>query len=182
MTKKNLTATIDIDATPEQVWSIVSHLERMPEWSAQCRLMLPLGALREGSHTLNMNRQGWKYWPTASRIERYEPHRAIAFRTLTNRSVWSFEIAPTPTGSRLTHRRTIPPAGTTWISRTIVEHALGGEDPFDLEMAEGMTATLSKIKSAIEHPDANRNPNESVPHADTTIHIDHSAGDVSSTG
>ncbi|AYF77755.1 SRPBCC family protein [Nocardia yunnanensis] len=150
MTKQNLTATIAIDAAPQQVWSAVSDLRRMPEWSEQCRLMRPLGTVREGARTLNMNRQGWKYWPTTSRIERFEPGRVIAFRTLSNNSVWSFEITPTPTGSTLTHRRTVPPSGTTWISRTIVEHLLGGEEPFDLEMVAGMQATIARIKSAVE--------------------------------
>ncbi|GAB2508771.1 SRPBCC family protein [Nocardia heshunensis] len=151
MTKKNLSATIEIAAAPEQVWSIVSDLQRMPQWSEQCRWMRPLGTLREGAHTVNMNRQGRKYWPTASRIERFAPNRELAFRTLTNNSVWSFEITPTDTGTRLTHRRTVPPEGTTWISRTIVDHVLGGEDNFDVEMADGMYATLTKIKSAVEH-------------------------------
>lgn len=150
MTKKNLEATIDIAAGPDQVWSVVSDLQRMPEWSLQCRRMQLLGTLREGARTINMNRQGWKFWPTMSKIVRFEPNRAIAFRTLTNNSTWSFEITPTETGSTLTQRRTVPPNGTTWVSRTTVQHVLGGEDNFDEEMADGMNTTLAKIKAAVE--------------------------------
>ncbi|MEV2224938.1 SRPBCC family protein [Nocardia vinacea] len=153
MTKKNLTATIEIQAAPEHVWHTVSDLRRMPEWSDQCRLMRPIGTVRKGTITVNMNRQGRKYWPSASRIERFEPVRTIAFRTLTNNSIWSFEITPTPTGSTLTHRRTVPPTGTTWISHTIVDHFLGGEENFDVEMLEGMNTTLARIKAAVEQPD-----------------------------
>ncbi|WP_442790035.1 SRPBCC family protein [Nocardia sp. CDC160] len=150
MTKTNLTATIDIDAEPAQVWSVVSDLRRMPEWSYQCRAMRPLGTIRQGAHTVNWNHRGRKYWPTVSRIERFEPGRAVAFRTLSNNSVWSFEITPTATGSRLIHRRDVPPEGTKWISRIIVEHILGGEQNFDVEMLDGMNTTLDKIKSVVE--------------------------------
>jgi len=97
-----------------------------------------------------MNRQGRKYWPTASRIERFTPNRVVAFRTLTNQSVWWFEITATDNGSTLTHRRTVPPTGTGWGSRTIVDLWLGGEEAFDVEMADGMHATLAKIKAAVE--------------------------------
>jgi uncharacterized protein YndB with AHSA1/START domain len=150
VTKKNLEASIDIDATPERAWTMLSDLKRMPEWSPQCTAMWPLGTLREGTITVNMNRQGRKYWPTASKVVRLEPNRAIAFRTLTNNSVWTFEITATTTGSRLTETRTVPADGTTWVSETIVEHVLGGEEDFDAEMLDGMNATLANIKAAVE--------------------------------
>jgi uncharacterized protein YndB with AHSA1/START domain len=151
VTKKNLEASIAIDAAPERVWSVLTDLARMPQWSPQCTSMRLLGKLREGAVTINWNRHGNKFWPTASKVERFEPNRAIAFRTLTNNSTWLFEIASTATGSTLTEYRLVPPAGTTWMSKTIVEHILGGEDDFDVKMAEGMKATLANIKSAVEH-------------------------------
>jgi len=151
MTKKNLEASIDVEAPPNGLWAVICDLKRMPEWSPQCRWMRVLGTLREGTYTINMNRQGHKFWPTASKVVRYEPGRAITFRTLTNNSVWLFEIAKTATGSKLTERRLVPPQGTAWISKTIVEHILGGEDTFDDEMLDGMKTTLQKIKAAVEH-------------------------------
>jgi uncharacterized protein YndB with AHSA1/START domain len=150
MTTKNLETDIDIDAAPEAVWGAVSQLALMPKWSPQCRWMRPLGAVRRGTYTVNMNRQGWKFWPTISKVERYEPYRALAFRTLTNDSTWEFEIAPAGTGSRLTQRRLVPPTGTLWVSYTIVEHVLGGEDEFNDEMLAGMRITLARIKATVE--------------------------------
>lgn len=150
MTTKKLEAEIHIDAAPEQIWSALSDLKRMPEWSPQCRRMQLVGTLREGAYTVNMNRQGHKFWPTVSKLVRVEPNRAIAFRTLTNYSTWEFEITPNPTGAKLTERRLVPPQGTAWVSKTIVEHLLGGEKSFDDEMVEGMKTTLSRIKSAVE--------------------------------
>jgi uncharacterized protein YndB with AHSA1/START domain len=151
MTTKNLKAEIHINAAPEQVWRVVSDLRRMPEWSPQCRRMQLLGTLREGAYTVNLNRQGRKFWPAVSKIVRLEPNHAIAFRTLTNYSTWTFDITPTPTGSRVTERRLVPQMGTAWVSKNIVEHALGGEDSFDDEMVDGMNTTLTKIKAAVEN-------------------------------
>lgn len=150
MTTKNLRAEIHIDAAPDRVWNVLSDLRRMPEWSPQCRRMTLLGRLRQGAYTANLNRQGWKFWPTASKVERLEPQRAIAFRTLTNNSTWAFELTPTSTGTTLTEQRLVPQEGTTWVSKTIVTHVLGGEDIFDDEMVDGMKTTLAKIKAAVE--------------------------------
>lgn len=154
MTKKNLETSIGINAAPETVWNLVSDLNQMPKWSPQCRWMRLLGPLRHGAYTLNINRQGNKVWPTASKIERLEPQRVIAFRTLTNDSTWVFEIEATSEGTRLTERRLVPPQGTGWMSKTIVNLALGGENSFDDEMLEGMRATLAALKAAAEraHP------------------------------
>ena len=151
MTRKNLEADIHIDAPPHRVWSVLSDLKRMPEWSPQCRRMQVLGAVRAGVYTVNLNRQGRKFWPTASKVVRFEPDSAISFLTLTNYSTWAFEIMPEAQGSRLIERRIVPRSGTSWVSKTIVEHLLGGEGNFDDEMIDGMNTTLRAIKVAVEH-------------------------------
>lgn len=107
---ENLEATIDISAPPERVWAVVSDLERMPEFSPQCVRMVALGAPKAGTWTINLNRDGKKYWPTTARIVRYEPNQAFAFRINENRSIWSYTLEPTETGTRLIERRTCPTA------------------------------------------------------------------------
>src|SRR4029453_5685226 len=133
MTKKNLDASIHIAAPPERVWSVIADLKRMPEWSPQCRRMQPLGRGRDGAYTVNLNRQRWKFWPTASKVECFKPNEAIAFRTLTKNNTWLFEIRRAADGTTLTEHRLVPPKGTAWVSKTIVQHVLGGEDTFDDE-------------------------------------------------
>ena len=63
-----LTAQIDIDAPVSKVWGLISDLNRMPQWSPQCRKMKLLGQLRPGARTLNLNRRGLLFWPTTSTI------------------------------------------------------------------------------------------------------------------
>ncbi|WP_282779621.1 MULTISPECIES: SRPBCC family protein [unclassified Nocardia] len=146
---KNLEATIDIAAAPDQVWAVVSDLKRMPEFSPQCVRMQPIGAVKTGTWTININRDGNKFWPTTSRVVRYEPNRAIAFKVNENRTIWSFTLEPTDTGTRLVQRRDCP-HGTTWFSRTSINAAMGGEQPFEEALVRGMNETLGKIKNSIE--------------------------------
>jgi uncharacterized protein YndB with AHSA1/START domain len=146
---KNLEATIDINAAPEAVWTVVSNLKRMPEWSPQCRVMQPLGKLKEGTRTININKQGWKYWPTTSKVVRFEPNTAVAFKVVENGSIWSFELAPTAAGTTLTQRRDVT-NGTTKVSQLGIGRVLGGEPSFEVELVDGMQSTLAKIKQAVE--------------------------------
>lgn len=144
-----LEASIDIAAAPERVWAVVSDLERMPQWSPQCTRMKVLGSVREGAWTLNFNRDGWKRWPTTSRVVRVKPNREVAFRVIENRAIWSFQIEPTATGSTLIQRREVP-NGTSWLSRTLIDLALGGGAEFDVRVEDGMHESLRKIKAAAE--------------------------------
>ncbi|MBD0322519.1 MAG: SRPBCC family protein [Aldersonia sp.] len=146
---KNLEATIDVDATPQRVWKVVSDLERMPEWSPQCTRMKVLGDVREGAWTLNFNKDGWKRWPTTARVVRFEPGHLVAFRINENRTVWSFQVEPTATGTRITQRRDVP-NGQSLFSRKFIEYTLGGEQNFEHQLVDGMHESLGKIKAAVE--------------------------------
>ncbi|WP_433660088.1 SRPBCC family protein [Nocardia sp. CA-128927] len=146
---KNLEAVIDISAPPDQVWAVVSDLKRMPEFSPQCVRMLPLGTPKAGTWVLNLNTDGKKYWPTTARIVRYEPNQAFAFKINENRSIWSYTLEPTETGTRLIERRDVP-NGTSWFSRKSIDAALGGEAPFEELLVRGMNETLGKIKTVVE--------------------------------
>ncbi|MBF6426448.1 SRPBCC family protein [Nocardia cyriacigeorgica] len=144
-----LEATIDIAAPPEKVWAVISDLKRMPEFSPQCVKMVPLGMPKAGTWTLNFNKDGFKRWPTSSRIVRYEPNQAFAFRMNENRTVWSYTLEPTATGTRLIERRDVP-NGVTWIVRKAIDGVLGGEEAFEAALVQGMNETLAKIKTTVE--------------------------------
>ena len=61
--------------------------------------------LRQGSRTINLNRRKYLFWPTTSRITEFIPDKKLAFRVNENRTVWSYELEPTATGTRLTESR-----------------------------------------------------------------------------
>lgn len=145
-----LSATIDIDAPPTAVWAVVSDLERMNKWSPQCVAMKVLrGPVQRGTHTLNLNRRGPLFWPTTSTVTEFEPERAIAFRVNENKSVWSFHLEPTASGTRVVQRRESP-NGSRALTTAAANAFFGGTTNFDHELVAGMNETLAKIKAAAE--------------------------------
>ena len=144
-----LKTEIEINAPVSKVWGLVSDLSRMPQWSPQCRIMKPLGPIRPGTRTVNLNRRGLLFWPTTSVITEVVPERKIAFRIPANTTVWSYELEPTATGTRLVETRHAE-NGVTTVSSAMTKAALGGMDSFEKELVEGMQQSLQRIKSAAE--------------------------------
>jgi uncharacterized protein YndB with AHSA1/START domain len=145
-----LQAQIDIDAPVTKVWALVSDLNRMSQWSPQCRVMKALGGpLRQGSRTINLNRRKFLFWPTTSRITEFIPDKKLAFRVNQNGTVWSYELEPTSTGTRLTESRHAE-NGVSAFSNMSVNALMGGVPSFERELVDGMNESLSRIKAAAE--------------------------------
>lgn len=144
-----LTAEVEINAPVSKVWGLISDLSRMPQWSPQCRLMKALGPIRPGTRTVNLNRRGLLFWPTTSVITEVVPERKFAFRVPINTTVWSYELEPTATGTRLVETRHAE-NGVTTMSTAVTKAALGGVDSFEQELLEGMQLSLARIKAAAE--------------------------------
>jgi len=144
-----LQAEVEINAPVSTVWSLVSDLSRMPQWSPQCRVMKLLGPLRPGTRTLNLNRHNMLFWPTTSVITEVVPERKLAFRIPINTTVWTYELEPTATGTRLVETRHAE-KGVTAASTAITKAALGGVDTFETALLEGMNQSLARIKAAAE--------------------------------
>lgn len=140
-----------IDAAPEKVWTLVSDLGRMSEWSPQVVKTIVRGRpIQLGTKMININRRGLLVWPTQSKVVRFEPQREVAFRVKDNFTIWSFTLeADGAGGTRLIQRREAPD-GISNISRALTERMLGGVADFQVELGEGMRETLAKIKVAAE--------------------------------
>jgi uncharacterized protein YndB with AHSA1/START domain len=147
-----LTATVTISAPPARVWSLVSDLTRMNEWSPQVvRTLVRPAPTRLGSRMFNLNRQGPKRWPTTGKVVRFSAEAEIAFRITENKTIWSFRLEPTADGgTRVTHRRETP-HGISMLSKVLTKVALGGQEPFVAELRQGMQQTLERVKAAAEN-------------------------------
>ena len=149
MAAQLLRAEIEIDAPVTKVWSLVSDLSRMPQWSPQCRVMKVLGPLRPGARTINLNRRKFLVWPTTCTLTEVVPEKKVAFRVDANKTVWSYELEPTDTGTRVVETRNAE-NGTTAVSNMTVNAFFGGVPSFEQELVAGMNESLAKIKAAAE--------------------------------
>lgn len=144
-----LQAQIDIDAPVDKVWGLISDLSRMPQWSPQCRMMKALGPVRPRTRTINLNRRGRLFWPTTSTVTEVIPEKKLAFKVNANGTIWSYELEPTATGTRVVETRHAE-NGVKAVSTMTVNALFGGVPSFEEELVEGMNASLARIKSAAE--------------------------------
>ena len=145
-----LEASIDIAATPADVWALVSDLRNMPRWSPQCRKTIVRGGvMQEGAKLININRRGLLFWPTQAMVTEFVPERRIAFKIRENWTIWSFELSATPGGTRLVQRREAP-KGISDVSVGLTKAVLGGVEGFTTELRQGMDQTLQRIKRDAE--------------------------------
>lgn len=144
-----LQAQVDINAPVSRVWALLSDLRRMPDWSPQCRWMKPLGPLRQGTRTLNLNRRNRMFWPTTCTIVEVVPDKKLAFRVEANRTIWSYELAAHRKGTRVIESRHAE-NGVSAFSSLSQNALFGGTTNFERELLEGMNTSLAKIKAAAE--------------------------------
>lgn len=144
-----ISASVELAAPPETVWEVVSDVSRMSDWSPECRRIVVLGSPKQGVGTkfIGLNRRGWAVWPTTSEVVRFEPGKAVAWKTRESGATWSYEIAPTASGTSLTGRRELP---SYTIGTKLMAPLIGGAGGHDQELAEGIRTTLERIKAAVE--------------------------------
>lgn len=145
-----LEETTEIAAPPERVWQLVTDLPRMASWSPEvAKTIVRGGPVGLGTKTLNINRRGFRVWPTRAKVIRFEPHTEFAFRIKDNKTIWSFSLAPTAAGTQVTQRREAPD-GLTLISARGLKLMFGGIENYQALAREGMKQTLARIKSEVE--------------------------------
>jgi hypothetical protein len=150
-----LEAEIDISAKPDEVWAAVSDLSAMKSRSPEVVGMWLTGKPKVGRRGINLNRRKGFTWPTTTRITRWKPpaldngRGSFDFRVGPAGVVWSYELEPTETGTRLVERRTAL-VDPSWIVRMTARWALGGADSHDVELLAGMKTTLAAIKAEVE--------------------------------
>jgi uncharacterized protein YndB with AHSA1/START domain len=144
-----ISATVEVAASPEEVWATLSDVSRMTEWSPECRKIVVLGSPKEGVGTkfLGLNRRGWAVWPTTSRVVRYEPGKAVAWKTRESGATWSYELASSASGTSLTGRREL---ASFTVGTKLLAPVIGGAAGHDEELADGIRTTLERIKATVE--------------------------------
>ena len=97
-------------ATPEQVWSIVSDVTRVGEWSHECHAGVWLdGATTAapGARFTGSNRSGWAKWSRISEVVSADAPDVFSWRTVprgiyTDSTLWRISIASEGDVTRIT--------------------------------------------------------------------------------
>jgi uncharacterized protein YndB with AHSA1/START domain len=144
-----ISASVVVAAPVEKVWEVVSNVSRMSEWSPECRKIVVLGSPKQGLGTklLGLNRRGWAVWPTTSKVVRYEPGKAVAWKTRESGATWHYELTPTESGTRLTGKREL---SAYTVGTRLLAPVIGGAGGHDEELADGIRTTLERIRASIE--------------------------------
>jgi uncharacterized protein YndB with AHSA1/START domain len=142
-----ISATVQMQATPGQVWDVVADLARMPEFSPELRKAVVVGRPGVGANILGLNRRKAVVWPTTSRVVRWEPERAVAWKTRESGATWVYELEPAAGGTSVTARRVLP---RFTLGTALLGPLIGGAVGHDGELAEGLRTTLERIRDAVE--------------------------------
>jgi hypothetical protein len=142
-----ISATIEMLADPEVVWQVVSDLRRMPEFSPELRKAYVVGKPGVGANIIGINRRKLAVWPTTSKVVRWEPGHAVAWRTRESGATWVYELEATSAGTQVTGRRVLP---RFTLGTSVLGPAIGGAAGHDRELAEGIRTTLERIKATVE--------------------------------
>jgi hypothetical protein len=145
-----LAAAAEIAVPPRIVWQVISDVRRTSQWSPECRRVVPLGPVREGCWMLGINHRRRVWWVTLSRIGRFAPKQEIAWRVVTNGSVWSYRLSATPRGTRVAETRGTP-GGAGRVADWFTRMFLGGQRDNDNELEAGMAHGLQRIKDIAEN-------------------------------
>ena len=143
--------SIDILATPADVWAVVSDMRRMTEWSPEVIFQgFTSSQIRTGTRSINLNKRRGFVWPTSSKVTVFEPEQKLSFYVYGAAAQWTYELEPTAEGTRLSERRELPGGKRAIASKLTARLALGGVESHDVELTEGMNKTLARIKAEAE--------------------------------
>lgn len=143
--------SITIAASPEVLYSMVSDVTRMGEWSPVCKLCWWDDDTRGvGSWFTGRNVIGDKTWETRSKVVVDDPAREFAFAVNGDRTRWGYTFTPTDGGTVVTESwEILPAAEPSYVERfgdraeeEIASRADGA--------SRGMRDTLAAIKRVAE--------------------------------
>jgi hypothetical protein len=145
--------SINIGATPERLYGMVSDLSRMGEWSPENQGGKWVGGASgaaEGARFKGRNRQGWHRWSTVATVVVANPPKEVAWESKymgMKIALWRYRFEPNGSSGTTVTESTEDRRGRTM-------HLLGrvgsGVADRDTENKKNMRATLEQLKKAAE--------------------------------
>lgn len=104
----DVSVTREMTAPPQRVWELVSDMTRMGEWSPEAiggKWLKGAAGPAAGARFRGRNKAGWQRWSTTCTVTECVPGERFAFAVTAGPAkvaTWSYDIEPTPSGSRVT--------------------------------------------------------------------------------
>ena len=146
---ENGEASIQIAATPEAVYDLVSDITRMGEWSPEC----VRGEWRDGAtgpapgaKFQGFNAMGEFTWEAACEVKRTQRGEVFEFAAAVpdpKQTTWTFELAPVDGGTLVTQRFHAPMLNAEGYASSKIP----GRDE---QLQAGMVQTLASLKTTAE--------------------------------
>ena len=144
MTETTGSASIEIEATPEQVYGLLSDLSRIHELSPECYQADWEGGAtgpEVGAAFRGYNRVGERSWDVACVVVAADPGERWAFKVPSDDgrdTIWSYEIEASEAGCTVTESFDSPILGDDFFVKM-------GRHAILLENIEGTLANLKKV-------------------------------------
>ncbi|GGM78983.1 hypothetical protein GCM10012275_57020 [Longimycelium tulufanense] len=160
-TSWELSASAEVLAPAERLYTLVSDVTRMGEWSPECTggEWISGEPGRVGSRFHGHNKVGEQTWTTECEVVSAEhPHRFtwVVLASPADREIltWSFEIESNGASSRLTQRhrmRSVPPPLRATLEKAGPERAPEVLQRRREMLQEGIRRTVARLKAAAEN-------------------------------
>lgn len=107
--RRECEATVTVDAAAEAVWSVISDVTRVGDWSGECLRCEWVGDRAEPVSKARFrggNRRGWMRWTRLNEIDVAEPSKEIAWHTVPSgmyrdSTEWRMRLRTVPDGTDL---------------------------------------------------------------------------------
>lgn len=146
-------ASIEIAAPPETVWTLVSDIPRMGDWSPICHRCEWLGDADHaevGARFVGHNKANGARWSRECTITAAEPGRELAFSTYfrgAESTRWRYTFEATPTGTRVVEAYDVISV-PRWVKAVRMLPGMPRKSLRDGQA--GMSTTLERLKAAAE--------------------------------
>lgn len=141
-----------VNASPEQIWPLVSDITRYGEWSPENQggkwVSGAPGPGRVGAKFIGSNKHGALRWSTHCTVTESQECERFAFLVTESRAEWGFELKPENNGTLLSQWR--EKVGVMPLPFRMLERSGLLGKPRDTWVVDGMRQTIDAIKRVAE--------------------------------
>lgn len=139
---------VEIEASPEAVWSIVSDVTRIPEWSPVCHRVELLSA--DVSRFRGHNRLNGARWSRECVVTESVPGEVFGFSTVfkgAESTRWRYRLEPTGAGTAVTEAYEIV-SMPSWVR--LLRRLPGAEAKSERDTRRNLETSLARLKAIAE--------------------------------